>query len=107
LIFSTQWYFCRATASKPPCSPIAANDGVSAAIPSTLALGRISSSWSRTVRPLRSFTGTSERLKYPLACAFAARDCDSTAYVSTSVREKPSSVAIRSAPIPCGTNPVA
>ena len=26
-IFSTQWYFCSATASKPPISPIAANDG--------------------------------------------------------------------------------
>ena len=26
-IFSTQWYFWSATASKPPISPIAANDG--------------------------------------------------------------------------------
>ena len=26
-IFSTQWYFCSATASKPPISPIAAKEG--------------------------------------------------------------------------------
>ena len=31
LIFSTQWYFWSATASKPPMSPIAANDGLSPA----------------------------------------------------------------------------
>ena len=39
-IFSTQWYFCSATASKPPISPIAANDGfrppsVSTVVPRT------------------------------------------------------------------------
>ena len=30
-ISSIQWYFCSATASKPPISPIAANDGFSLA----------------------------------------------------------------------------
>ena len=36
----------------------------------------------------------------------AARSCDSAAYSSTSRREKPSMVAMRSAPMPCGTKPV-
>ena len=42
-----------------------------------------------------------------MAQAFAARALDSTAKVSQSSRLKPSMVAIRSAPMPCGTKPVA
>ena len=44
LIFSTQWYFCSATASKPPISPIAANDGLSLPSVSTVVPGRTNSS---------------------------------------------------------------
>lgn len=40
-----------------------------------------------------------------LMCAAAVRSCDASAYVSTSVREKPCSVAMRSAEMPCGTKP--
>ena len=57
-IFSTQWYFSSATSSKPASAPICANDGLSPARPSTDVSGRISSSWSRIVMPLRSVTGT-------------------------------------------------
>jgi hypothetical protein len=46
-IASTQWYFCSATASKPPCSPIIANDGLRLASVSTVVPGRMNSSWSR------------------------------------------------------------
>src|SRR4051812_41822789 len=38
-IRSTQWYFCRATASKPPMSPIPANDDGRAASDSTVVPG--------------------------------------------------------------------
>ena len=44
LIFSTQWYFCSATASKPPMSPIAANEGFSCPSVSTVVPGRMNSS---------------------------------------------------------------
>ncbi len=64
------------------------------------------SSWSRIVSPLRSTTGTIERSKAPSAQDLAARVCDSSAYASTSSREKPSMVAMRSAPMPCGAKPV-
>ena len=47
-IFSTQWYFCSATASKPPISPIAANDGLRPPSVSTVVPGRMNSSWSST-----------------------------------------------------------
>ncbi len=67
----------------------------------------MNSSWSRTVIPFSSLTGTTDRAKRPSAHAFAARALLSTAKVSTSSREKPSMVAIRSAPMPCGTNAVA
>jgi hypothetical protein len=67
----------------------------------------MNSSWSRTVMPLRSMTGTTEPANRPSAQALAARWLDSTANVSTSSRENPSIVAIRSAPMPCGTNEVA
>ena len=62
-ICSTQWYFSSATASKPPGSPIVAKLGLSAARLSTVVSGRMNSSWSSTVRPLRSTTGTIERAK--------------------------------------------
>ena len=65
--------------------------------------GRRCSSWSRTTRPARSLTGTTDRSKRPSFQAVAARSWESAAYSSTSRREKPSMVAIRSAPMPCGT----
>ena len=86
-IRSTQWYFCSATASNPPASPILANDGLSAARLSAVVPGRMCSSWSSTVSPLRSRTGTTERSKRPSFQALAARSCDSAAYSSTSRRE--------------------
>ena len=52
-----------ATESKPPWSPICANDGLRPASPSTEVSGRICSSWSRTVMPLKSLTGTIESAK--------------------------------------------
>ena len=107
LIFSTQWYFCSATASKPPMSPMPAKDAGRPPSDSTVVPGRGNSSWSRIGRPLMSTTGITERENAPLAMAFAARSCDSAAKVSTSWRLKPSIVAIRSAPMPCGTKPVA
>ena len=64
-IFSTQWYFCSATASKPPISPIAANDGFSPPSVSTVVPGRMNSSWSSTTLSLRSFTGITEFAKRP------------------------------------------
>ena len=63
LICSTQWYFSSATASNPPASPIIAKLGLSAARLSTVVPGRMNSSWSSTVSPLRSTTGTTERAK--------------------------------------------
>ena len=63
LIFSTQWYFSSATSSKPASAPIWAKLGLRPARPSTLVSGRISSSWSSTVSPLMSLTGTTEPLK--------------------------------------------
>src|SRR6266571_4499550 len=44
LMRSTQWYFCSATASNPPMSPIAAKDGLSAASASGVVPGRGNSS---------------------------------------------------------------
>ena len=52
-----------------------------------------------------SFTGTMERSNRPSARAAAARWCERSANASTSARSQPSSVAIRSAPTPCGTKP--
>ena len=71
LIFSTQWYFCSATASKPPISPMPAKDGLSPARDSTVVPGRGNSSRSSTMSPLRSRTGTIERAKAPLAMRLA------------------------------------
>ncbi len=62
-IRSTQWYFSSATASKPPCEPMSANDGFSPASDSTVVPGRMNSSLSRTVMPLRSLTGTTDPSK--------------------------------------------
>ena len=106
-IFSIQWYFSRATASKPAWSPMAAKDGLSRARPSTLDSGLMNSSWSSTVTPFGSVTGTTDLAKRPSAQALAARALDSTAKASTSSRDQPSIVAIRSAPMPWGTKEVA
>ncbi len=107
LIFSTQWYFCSATALKPPISPRASKDGLRPASDSGVVPGRGNSSWSSTIWPLRSRTGITERLNAPSARAFPARVCDSVAKRSTSWRLMPSMVAIRSALTPCGTKLVA
>lgn len=105
-IRSIQWYFCSTTASKPPCSPMPANDGFSAASAAGPVSCRTGSSRSRTMWPLTSRTATSERSNRPSVAALAARAWDSTANASTSSRLNPSTVAIRSALIPCGTNEV-
>ena len=103
LMFSTQWYFCSATASKPPISPMPANAGLSLPRLSSVVPGRMCSSWSSSTIPLRSLTGTTDLAKRPSAHAVAARSWDMTAYASTSSRVKPSMVAIRSALMPWGT----
>ena len=63
LIFSTQWYFSSATSSKPASAPIWAKLGLRPASPSGVVSGRISSSWSSTVTPLRSLTGMTDLAK--------------------------------------------
>ena len=78
-IASIQWYFCSATASKPPCSPIIANDGLSCASVSTVVPGRMNSSWSSTTLSLMSSTGTTEFANRPSARAAAARSWERTA----------------------------
>src|SRR6266498_3842597 len=80
LIFSTQWYFCSATASKPPISPTASQDSGSLPSPSSVESGRMCSSRSSTVTPLRSVTGTTDLVKYPFVHDFAARSCEVSAY---------------------------
>src|SRR5579862_8917218 len=66
----------------------------------------MNSSLSRITSPMESSTGTTERLKRPALRAAAARCCERRAYESTCSREKPSSVAIRSALMPWGMNEV-
>ena len=79
-IFSTQWYFCSATASKPPISPIAANEGLSLPSVSTVVPGRMNSSLSRTTFSLRSLTGTTELSKLAASPGRpAARSCERAA----------------------------
>ena len=53
-----------------------------------------------------SFTATTELANRPASRALAAFFCEPSAKRSTSSRENSSSVAIRSAPIPCGINAV-
>ena len=80
------------------------NAGESFASPSRVASGRRSSSRSRTSLPVTgSATGTSDPAKRRSSAARAARCCDRSANSSTSSRERTSSVAMRSALIPCGT----
>ena len=78
-IFSIQWYFCSATASKPPISPITWKLGFSVESVSTVVPGRMNSSLSSTVSPLRSLTGITLWAKRPSACAVAARSCERAA----------------------------
>ena len=78
-IFSIQWYFCRATASKPPISPMAANEGLSLPSVSTVVPARMNSSLSRTRFSLMSLTGTTELSNLPAAWAAAARSCERAA----------------------------
>ncbi|CFS64214.1 Uncharacterised protein [Mycobacterium tuberculosis] len=44
LIFSTQWYFCSATSSKPPSAARPSKAGFSLARPSLVVSGRMCSS---------------------------------------------------------------
>src|SRR4051794_26302189 len=74
-----QWYFCSATASKPPISPIAANDGLSWPSVSSVVPGRMNSSASSTTFSLRSLTGTTLAANLPESRAAAARSCERTA----------------------------
>ena len=63
----------------------------------------MNSSWSSRTMPFWSATGTSDLPNSPSARALAAFCWERRAKASTSARLKPSRVAIRSAPIPCGT----
>ncbi len=78
-ICSTQWYFCSATASKPPMSPIVAKEGLSLASVSTVVPGRMNSSCSSTAFSFRSLTGITPLSKRPSSRAFAARSCERAA----------------------------
>ena len=78
-IFSTQWYFCSATASKPPISPICTKEALSWPSDCMSVCGRMCSSLASSVRPLMSLTGTTEFANRPSSQARAARRCDSTA----------------------------
>src|SRR5246127_4514205 len=72
LIFSTQWYFCSATSSKPPIAARPSKAGFSLARPSAVVSGRMCSSWSRISKPFWSRTGTTDLAKYPPDHASAA-----------------------------------
>ena len=76
---STQWYFCSATASKPPASPMVAKDGRSWPSVSTVVSGRMCSSRSSTTLSLRSRTGMTESEKRPCDCAAVARSWERAA----------------------------
>ena len=78
-IFSIQWYFCRATASKPPISPIAAKLGLRPESVSTVVPGRMNSSLSSTTWSLMSSTGMTDPLNLPASRAAAARSCERAA----------------------------
>ena len=104
LILSTVVYLRSAVASKP-IWPMVMKLASSLAIASRLALSRMVSSRSSSARPAMSVTGITARLKCPAARAALAFLCELSAKVSTSVRLKPSIVAIRSAPMPCGMKP--
>ena len=93
--------------SKPPASPTLAKAGLSSASDSTVASGRMVSSRSRTCSPFWSFTGITDPEKRPSSQARAARWWLWTANSSSSLRVKPSRVAIRSAEMPCGMKSVA
>ncbi len=104
LIRSRCGYFRIATASKPGMlSPMSLNEGLSAPSDCMSVPGRMCSSRSRIGRPFTSFTVTTDRAKRSSAQAAAARFWLSTASRSQSSREKPNSVAMMSALMPCGT----
>src|SRR5690606_17489969 len=71
---------------------------------SKVVCARIYSSLAKMSKPLRSFIGIMDLWNLLLAQAAAALFWDSTAKLSTSFREYPYLVAIKSAEIPCGTN---
>ena len=87
---------------------MAANDGLSRASESAVVPGRTCSSWSSTVSPLRSMTGTTERVE-PAVLPRLGGPFLRHGRVLVDVPPAPAarSVAMRSAPIPCGTKPTA
>ncbi len=84
-------------------SPSAWKAGLSAPSDCMSVPGRMYSSRSRIGSPLTSRTVRIERSNRPASHAAAARRWLSTAKASTSSREKPYSVAMMSALMPCGT----
>ena len=77
--------------------------GFSFATSSSVVPGRGCSSWSRATEPSSLRTAIIERSNRPSAMALAARSWLVTARLSQSALLKPSSVAMRSAEMPCGT----
>ena len=84
------------------CWPISSKLGASWARPSSVVPGRGNSSWSRATEPSALSTGNTLRSKRPSAMALAARSWLVTASSSQSAREKPSTLAMRSAEMPWG-----
>ncbi len=82
---------------------MAANEGFNPASDSTVVPGRGNSSTASASDPSAWWIAITLRSKAPSASAFAARSWLSAAKASTSALLKCSSVAIRSAEIPCGT----
>jgi len=79
LIFSIQWYFCSATSSKPPISPMPSNAVFSFGQALHLGVGAACcSSWSRMTRPFWSLTDHGLG-KYPPDHAAAAFSCERSA----------------------------
>jgi hypothetical protein len=83
-------------------APISSKLGASLASWSRVVPGRGNSSWSRATEPSSLTIVMTLLSKRPSAIALAARSWDDTASSSQSVREKPSTVAMRSAEMPCG-----
>ena len=97
---------CAARWRRSPSRPSRRTTAPAWPSPPAWRLARIVSSSASIGRPAMSCTGTTDFAKWPAARAAAARWCDRSAYASRSSREKPSSVAIRSALMPCGTKPM-
>ena len=106
-ICSTQWYFSSATASKPRVAP----DRREARLEPGQALdGGVGADELVVVehgQPVAVDDRDDGAGEVAVGPGLGGPRVDSAAYVSTSVRDQPSMVAIRSAPMPCGTKSVA